>query len=134
MISRWQILSLSQWLLPLPMLMPMPMPLPTTHVEQVKWDMYEQAQWVEGTLFKPLSQMKEISDTLSMLSRRMNNLEAYLGLQDGAQPIVLNNRLSEHVYHLQGGPSWRGMTDRIEAEEDFPTASAVADSANRMEA
>ena len=72
------------------------------HVEQVKWDMYKQARWVEGTLFEPLSQMKEILDTLSMLSRRMDNLEVYLGLQDSAQPIVLNNGLSEHIYHLQG--------------------------------
>jgi len=100
------------------------------HVEQVKWDMYKQAWWVEGTLFEPLSQIKEILDTLSMLSRRMDNLGAYLGLQDGAQPVVLNNGLSEHVYHLQGGPSWRGMTNRMEAEEDFPTAGAIADYVN----
>jgi len=100
------------------------------HVEQVKRDMYEQAQWVEGTLFEPLSQMKEILDTLSMLSRRMDNLEVYLGLQDSAQPIVLNNGLSEHIYHLQGGPSWRGITNRMEAKEDFPAASAVADYVN----
>jgi len=100
------------------------------HVEQVKQDMYEQARWVEGTCFKPLSQMKEILDTLNMLSTRMDNLEAYLGLQDSAQPIVLNNELSEHIYHLQGGPSWRSMTNRMEAEEDVPTAGAVADSVN----
>jgi len=100
------------------------------HVEQMKWDMYKQAQWVEGTLFEPLSQMKEISDTLSMLSRRMDNLEAYLGLQDSAQPIVLNNGLSEHVYHLQGGPSWRGITNWMEAKEEFPAAGAIANDVN----
>jgi len=100
------------------------------HVEQVKQDMYKQAWWVEGILFEPLSQMKEISDTLSMLSRRMDNLEVYLTLQDSAQPIVLNNRLSKHVYHLQGGPSWRGITNWMEAEGDFPAAGAIADDVN----
>ena len=51
-------------------------------------------------------------------------------MQDGAQPIVLNNELSKHIYHLQGGLSWRSMTDRMEAEEDFPAAGAVANSVN----
>ena len=62
-------------------------------------DMYEQARWVEGSLCEPLQQMREIVETLTGLSRRMDNLEQYLGLQDSAQPLVLFDGVSHHTYY-----------------------------------
>ena len=77
------------------------------HLQQLEWDMYEQAQWVEGTIFEWLGPMEEMWDTLSSLSNQMDNLEAYLGLQAGAQPIVLYNGPSARGTQTVSGPSWR---------------------------
>ena len=76
-------------------------------LQQLERDMYEQARWVEGTIFEWLGPMEEMWDTLTSLSDRMDILEAYLGLQVGAQPVVLYNGPSAWVTQTVGGPSWR---------------------------
>jgi hypothetical protein len=60
-------------------------------LEQVEHDMYKQARWLESSIIEPLARMQEMQDALNALSNRMDNLEAYLGLQNGVQPIVLYN-------------------------------------------
>ena len=69
------------------------------HLWQIDRDMYEQAWWVKGSLCEPLQQMRKIAETLTGLSRRMDNLEQYLGLQDSAQPLVLFDGVSHHTYY-----------------------------------
>src|ERR1700679_3348799 len=119
-----------------------------SRLEQLERDMYEQARWVEGTVWERLGPMKEMWDTLHSLSPRMDQLAAYLGLQDSAQPIVLTNGTSAWVTQTLGGPSWRreqglgermdvledvarglsglGMADRVDADEDAAEAVAAA--------
>ena len=76
-------------------------------VQQLDQDMYEQAWWVESSLFDPLLQMRQMADTLTVLSRRMDNLEQYLGMQDGAQPLVLYDGIAHHTYYEDEAGRWR---------------------------
>jgi hypothetical protein len=58
----------------------------------------EQGQWIEAGVQEPLRGLQELWDRVAMLMRRMSNIEEYLGLQGGAQPIVLfNGQDSERV-------------------------------------
>jgi hypothetical protein len=74
-----------------------------------------------------LSHMLEMWDALSNLSRRMDDVEGYLGLQDGAQPVLLDNGFNQSVIRVGQRPSWReqsmlyGLEDQI-----FSTADAAA--------
>ena len=106
-------------------------------LEQLERDMYEQARWVEGTVFERLGPMEEMWDTLSSLSNRMDNLEAYLGLQAGAQPVVLYNGPSAWVTQTVGGPSWRreqGLAERMDVLEDVARGLSRLRMADHMDA
>lgn len=100
----------------------------TARLEGVEQTLYEQTKWVEDRLWEPLARMSEMRATLRSLSTRMNDLEAYLGLQEGAQPIVLYNGVSySKVEKIPGGPSWireMGIADAWEADEEAADADA----------
>jgi hypothetical protein len=93
--------------------------------------MYEQTRWVEETLWEPLAQMSHMRATLRSLTSRLDNLEGYLGLQDGAQPIVLYNGAAyDQVENIPGGPSWRremGIVEAVGADEESSDADAEHD-------
>src|SRR6202789_3885773 len=108
-----------------------------SRLEQLERDMYEQARWVEGPVWERLGPMKKMGDTLHSLSTRMDQLEAYLGLQDGAQPIVLTNGTSAWVTQTLGGPSWRreqGLGERMDVLEDVARGLSGLGMANRVDA
>jgi hypothetical protein len=74
-------------------------------VDQVKEGFHnlivEQGQWIEDGVQEPLQGLQELWDRVAVLMRRITDLEEYLGLQDGAQTIVLNNGQSlEQVHHI----------------------------------
>ena len=84
--------------------------------------MYEQSRWVEDTVWESRSQIGEMCETLRSLSTRMDNLEAYLGLQDGAQPIAMYDGSATITYRTLGGASWRrdrGLAERMDGIEDI---------------
>ena len=101
-------------------------------VQQLDQDMYEQARWVESSLFDPLLQMRQMADTLTVLSRRMDNLERYLGMQDGAQPLVLYDGIAHHTYYEDEAGRWRewGRTLGIEAEDTQEAQGVVGSDAD----
>jgi hypothetical protein len=61
----------------------------------------------------------------------LDDLEGYLGLQDGAQPIVLYNGAAyNQVENIPGGPSWRqemGIVEAVGADEELSDANAEHD-------
>jgi hypothetical protein len=69
--------------------------------------------------------------TLRLLTSSVDNLKGYLGLQDGAQPIVLYNRAAyNQVENIPGEPSWRremGIIKAVGADEESSDANAEHD-------
>ena len=76
-------------------------------LEESEQSLYEQSRWVEDMVWESRSQIDEMCETLRSLSTRMDNLEAYLGLQDGAQPIAMYDGSATITYRTLGGASWR---------------------------
>jgi hypothetical protein len=103
----------------------------TAHLEEVERTMYEQTRWVEERLWEPLAQMSHMRATLRSLTSRLDNLEGYLGLQDGAQPIVLYNGAAyDQVENIPGGPSWRqemGIVEAVGADKESSDVDAEHD-------
>jgi len=73
------------------------------HLEQLKAGYLQTSTVGGGHTFRALIPYERNIRPLNMLSTGWTTWKWYLGLQDGAQPIVLNNKLSEHIYHLHGG-------------------------------
>ena len=91
-------------------------------VKQVEEDfqnlVVEQGQWIEAGIQEPL---KQLWDRVALLMRRTSNLEQYLGLQGGAQTIVLfNGQSNQRVTRIER-ESIRGETI-----EPMPNAEADA--------
>ena len=76
-------------------------------LEELERSLYDQSRWVEGMVWEHRSQIDEMCETLSSLCTRMDNLEVYLGLQDGAQPIAMYDGPATITYRTLGGASWR---------------------------
>jgi hypothetical protein len=53
--------------------------------------MYDHAQWVEDVVQGPLLQIQELHESFEHMIEKLNTIKAYMGLQDGAQPLVLYN-------------------------------------------
>jgi hypothetical protein len=71
-------------------------------LDEVEWNMLEQRQWVEATLFDPFPQLRQTWNSIKTLAARLEDIEAYLGLLEGGQPVVLDNGIWL-VYHYEGG-------------------------------
>jgi hypothetical protein len=76
-------------------------------LEQLERDMYQQSWWVEEMLSEPWVEIREMRDTISQLSERIEDLKAYLRFQCGGQPIVMDCGPGTQLHYIRGGPSWR---------------------------
>jgi hypothetical protein len=96
-----------------------------THLAQVQRhfedQIHEQARWIEGGVHESLQGLQLLWETVAVLTRRIEDLEGYLGWQDGAQAIVMyNGQSAERVHRIE-----RGMF-REESVEPGADAEATA--------
>ena len=101
----------------------------TARLQELDQTLYDQTMWVEDMLAQPFAQMSEMRATLRSLSSRLDDLEGYFGLQDGAQPIVLYNGSSYQQVHYMGiaeGVESDGEWSNADEEIALPVASVLA--------
>ena len=78
------------------------------HIQQVEQNfealIVEQGQWIEAGVQEPLRGLQELWHRVDGLMRRMLDMKEYLGLQGGAQAIVLfDGQRAERVTRIREG-------------------------------
>jgi hypothetical protein len=91
------------------------------HIQGLEHCVYEQGNWIHHTFPRLTDDIWEMQDNIDSLSRRMDEMEEYMGLRP--QPLVLYNGEGE-LHYFPGGPSFR-RRHGMEVDKDEQDAQAA---------